>query len=153
MLLGGTELASEQTRPRQSTSVVMPSTLIEVRRSYTLEQEARIIEAVHSALIEGFKIPQGDRCIRLVTHEPHRFVVPEDKRQPELYTLVTISAFSGRSLEAKRRLYQSLIRHLAGVGIPADHIKIMLNEIPGENWGLAGGKPGSEIDLGYNVEI
>ncbi|MBT0962109.1 tautomerase family protein [Denitromonas iodatirespirans] len=131
----------------------MPSTLIEVRRSYSPEQEVGLIEAVQAALVEGFKIPQDDRCIRLVTYEPHRFVVPQDKSQPELYTLVTVSAFSGRSLEAKRNLYRALVLRLSEVGIPSDHVKIMINEVPRENWGLAGGKPGSEIDLDYEVEV
>ena len=131
----------------------MPSTIIEVRRSYSPDQEGLIIEAVQSALIEGFKIPQDDRCVRLLTHEPHRFIVPQSKSQPEFYTLVTVSAFSGRSLEAKRSLYQAMVRRLGEVGIPADHVKIMLNEIPRENWGLRGGKPGSEIDLGFKVEV
>jgi phenylpyruvate tautomerase PptA (4-oxalocrotonate tautomerase family) len=131
----------------------MPSTIIEVRRSYSPEQEGQIIEAVQSALIEGFKIPQDDRCVRLLTYEPHRFIIPQGKSQPEFYTLVTVSAFSGRSLEAKRNLYQAMVRRLGEVGIPADHVKIMLNEIPRENWGLAGGKPGSEIDLGFKVEV
>lgn len=131
----------------------MPSTIIEVRRGYSPEQEGRIVEAVQSALIEGFKIPQDDRCVRLLTHEPHRFIVPHGKSQPELYTLVTVSAFSGRSLEAKRNLYQAIVRHLGEARIPADHVKIMLIEIPRENWGLAGGKPGSEVDLGFRVEV
>jgi hypothetical protein len=131
----------------------MPSTLIEVRRSYSPKQESQIIEAVQAALIEGFKIPQDDRCVRLLTHEAHRFVVPQAKSQPDFYTLVTVSAFSGRSLEAKRNLYRAMVHRLAEVGIPADHIKIMLIEIPRENWGLAGGKPGSEIDLGFKVEV
>lgn len=131
----------------------MPSTIIEVRRAYTAEQEVQIIEAVQAALIESFKIPDGDRCIRLVTHEPHRFIFPPGRNQPELYTLVTVSAFSGRSLEAKRNLYQAIVRRLAELGIPPDHVKIMLNEIPRENWGLAGGKPASEVDLGFKVEV
>jgi phenylpyruvate tautomerase PptA (4-oxalocrotonate tautomerase family) len=131
----------------------MPSTIIEVRRSYSPKQEDQIVEAVQAALIEGFKIPPDDRCVRLLTHEPHRFIVPPAKSQPDFYTLVTVSAFSGRSLEAKRNLYQAMVRRLGEVGIPADHIKIMLNEIPRENWGLAGGKPGSEIDLGFKVEV
>jgi phenylpyruvate tautomerase PptA (4-oxalocrotonate tautomerase family) len=131
----------------------MPSTIVEVRRSYSAQQEGQIIEAVHAALIEGFKIPKDDRCVRLLAHEPHRFIVPQGKSQPEFYTLVTVSAFSGRSLEAKRNLYQAMVRRLAEVGIPPDHVKIMLNEIPRENWGLAGGKPGSEIDLGFKVEV
>jgi len=44
----------------------MPSTVIEVRRSYPPEQATSIVEAVHAALVEGFKIPDEDRCVRLV---------------------------------------------------------------------------------------
>jgi phenylpyruvate tautomerase PptA (4-oxalocrotonate tautomerase family) len=131
----------------------MPSTVIEVRKQYTPEHEARIIEAVHGALHEAFKIPIEDRCVRLVTYAPHRFICPQSKEQPELYTLVTVSAFSGRSLEAKRALYQAMVRRLEGEGIPRDHVKIKLVEIPRENWGLAGGQVGSEIDPGYPVTV
>ena len=37
----------------------MPSVLIEVRRSYTQEQEVAIMEAVHAALRHAFKILPG----------------------------------------------------------------------------------------------
>ena len=131
----------------------MPSTIIEVRRQYSPEDETRLIEAVQAALVEGFKIPAADRCVRLVTHEPHRFICSPKRTQPELYTLVTVTAFSGRSLDAKRNLYRAVVQRLEEVGIPPDHVKIMLLELPRENWGLAGGKPGSEIDLGFKVEV
>src|SRR5262245_50735601 len=130
----------------------MPSTIVEVRRRYTAEQESRILEAVHAALVEGFKIPQTDRCVRLVVHEPHRFICPPDRSQPEFYTLISVSAFSGRSLEAKRNLYLAMVRRLSELGIPQDHVKIILNEVPRENWGLRGGKPASDIDLGFKVD-
>jgi phenylpyruvate tautomerase PptA (4-oxalocrotonate tautomerase family) len=131
----------------------MPSTTIEVRTTYSPEQEIRLIEAVHAALIEGFKIPADDRCVRLVSHAPHRFICPPDRSRPELYTLVTVAAFSGRSLDAKRNLYQAIVRNLAECGIPEDHVKIILNEVPRENWGLRGGQPASEIDLGFAVNV
>lgn len=131
----------------------MPSTVVEVRRSYTPHHEATIIEAVHGALVEAFRIPLDDRCVRLVTHEPHRFICPAGKSQPERYTVVTVSAFSGRSLEAKRNLYQAIVRRLAEEGIPRDCVTIMLLEIPRENWGVAGGQVASEIDLGFTVEV
>jgi phenylpyruvate tautomerase PptA (4-oxalocrotonate tautomerase family) len=131
----------------------MPSTLVEVRRQYAPEQEARIIEAVQAALVEGFKIPVEDRCVRLITHEPHRFIASPKKSQPEFYTLVTVSAFSGRSVDAKRNLYQAIVRRLAEEGIPRDCVTIMLVEIPRENWGLAGGQVASEIDLGFKVDV
>lgn len=41
----------------------MPSVLIEVRQLYTPEQEMAIMEAVHSALREAFKILPGDRNV------------------------------------------------------------------------------------------
>ncbi len=131
----------------------MPSTTIEIRRKYTVEQEVQIIEAVQAALVEGFKIPEGDRCVRLVVHEPHRFIALSRLSQPDLYTVITISAFLGRSLEAKRNLYQGIVNRLAALGIPPDHTKILLNEIPRENWGLQGGKPASEIELNFKIEV
>ncbi|HET8731130.1 MAG TPA: tautomerase family protein [Moraxellaceae bacterium] len=131
----------------------MPSTVIEVRRSYTAEQEVQIIESVQAALVEGFRIPEGDRCVRLVVHEPHRFIAPLRLSQPDRYTVVTVSAFLGRSLAAKRHLYQGIVQRLSAHGIPPDHVKIVLNEIARENWGLRGGIPASEIDLGFKVDV
>jgi phenylpyruvate tautomerase PptA (4-oxalocrotonate tautomerase family) len=131
----------------------MPSTIIEVRRNYTAEQEVEIIEAVQAALVDGFKIPPGDRCVRLVVHEPHRFIALSRLSQPDRYTVITVSAFQGRSLDAKRHLYKGIVDRLAPLGIPPDHTKIMLNEIPRENWGLRGGVPASEIELGFKIEV
>lgn len=54
----------------------MPNAEIEIRRQYTPDQEESIIDAVHAAMIEGLKIPEGDKTIRLVVHEPHRFPAP-----------------------------------------------------------------------------
>ena len=80
----------------------MPSVLIEVRRRYSVEQELALMEAVHAALREAFKIVPGDKNVRLLVHEPHRFACPPDRAQPELYTHISIDAFAGRSLDAKR---------------------------------------------------
>ena len=131
----------------------MPSTVIEVRRSYSPEQEAHIVEAVHAALVEGFRIPEEDRCVRLVTYEPHRFICSPKLEQPERYTVVTVTAFTGRSLDAKRNLYRGIVERLAEQGIPPSHVKIILNEVPRENWGLRGGNPAPEVELGFKVEV
>lgn len=131
----------------------MPSTLIEIRRACSPEQETQLIEAVQAALVEGFKIPAEDRCVRLIAYEPHRFIHPPRLSRPERYTLVTVTAFSGRTIEAKRRLYRAIVDRLGALDIPADHVKIILNEVERENWGLRGGQPGSEIDLGFKVDV
>ena len=131
----------------------MPSVLIEVRQQHAPEGESRIMEAVHSALREAFKIPAADRNVRLLVHGPHRFQCPPDRKQPELYTHISIDAFAGRSIDAKRNLYKRIVENLEATGIPRDHVKILLREIPRENWGLGGGKPGSEVELGFLVEV
>ena len=131
----------------------MPSVLVEIRKEYSQEQEVALLEAVHSALREAFKIPEGDRNMRLIVHAPHRLVCPPDREHPELYTDVSIDCFAGRSVDAKRNLYQAIVRNLEILGIPGSHVKILLREIPKENWGIRGGQAACDVDLGFKVEI
>ena len=131
----------------------MPSVLIEVRQLYTPEQEMAIMEAVHSALREAFKILPGDRNVRLIAHEPHRFECPPNRAKPESYTHISIDAFAGRSLDAKRNLYKGIVNNLEPSGIPKDHVKILLREIQKENWGIRGGQAGCDVDLGFKVDV
>jgi phenylpyruvate tautomerase PptA (4-oxalocrotonate tautomerase family) len=131
----------------------MPSVLIEVRRQLTQEQEVAIMEAVHLALREAFKILPGDKNARLIVHEPHRFACPPERTQPHLYTHISIDAFVGRSLDAKRMLYKTIVTNLAVLGIPVDHVKIVLRDIPKENFGIRGGKAGCDVELGYKIDV
>ena len=129
----------------------MPNANIEVRHRYTPEEEAGIIEAVHAAMMEGLKIPEWDKTVRLVVHEPRYF--PQAPGKDERYTLVDIDLFSERSLESKKALYQAIVKNLEPYGIPGDQIKILLRESPPENWGIRGGIPASEVDLGFEVNV
>jgi phenylpyruvate tautomerase PptA (4-oxalocrotonate tautomerase family) len=131
----------------------MPLTTIEVRTTYTQQQESAIIEAVQSALIEGFKIPLDDRNISLVVHSPHRMIVSPALAQPERRTVVSMDVFPGRSLDAKRALYKAIVVRVEPLGIPRDHVSICLREIPFDNWGLRGGQAASDVHLGFNVNV
>jgi len=131
----------------------MPSVLIEVRRQYTQEQEIALMEAVHRALREAFKILPGDKNVRLIVHEPHRFACPPEREKPEVYTHISIDAFAGRSLEAKRNLYRTIVNNLEPFGIPKDHVKILLREITKENWGIRGGQAGCDVELGFKIDV
>ena len=130
----------------------MPSTLIEVRRPYTPEQEVAIINAVHESLVAAFRIPREDRHIRLATFEPHRMVNGLEDGRADAHTRVTIDCFSGRSIEAKRHLYREIVERLEVIGIPRDGVSILLRESPLENWG-AGGRAASDYDLGFTVNV
>ena len=131
----------------------MPSVLIEIRRTCAPEQETALMEAVHAALVSAFRILPTDRNVRLTVHAPHRFACPPHLAQPELYTHVSIDAFAGRSLDAKRALYRAIVANLEPRGIPKDHVKILLRELPRENWGIRGGQAACDVELGFKVDV
>jgi phenylpyruvate tautomerase PptA (4-oxalocrotonate tautomerase family) len=37
--------------------------------------------------------------------------------------------------------------------VPETEVKTVLIEVPPENWGLQGGVPASELDLGFEIEV
>src|SRR3977135_294427 len=90
-------------------SAQMPYVLIEVRREYSEAEEVALMDAVHGALERAFRIPPSDRHVRLLAHEPHRFACPPGKAQPDRYTQVSVDAFAGRSIDAKRALYRQIV--------------------------------------------
>ncbi len=131
----------------------MPTVLIETRLPRPPADEVAIIDAVHAALVDAFRIPATDRELRLIQHAPHRMTCPPDRAQPELFTIITIDAFAGRSIEAKRVLYRAIVARLTPLGIPGDHVLTVLREHPLENWGLRGGRAGCDVELGFNVQV
>ena len=124
---------------------------IEVRKSRSATEIADLIDAVYQALREALKVPEGDCQIRYIEHKPEHFAVPSGK--PENYTLVEITLFPGRSLDAKRKLYQSIVRRFGELGIVPSDIVIVLNEPSLDNWGIRGGVPASEIDIGFKLDV
>jgi len=128
----------------------MPNTLIATRAGWITEPGA-VIDAVQSALREALKIPEGDRTLRLIEHPPSHFAVPPGRG--EKFTLIEVTMFSGRSMSAKRALYQAIVRNLAAFDVPPSDIKITLIEAPPENWGLRCGLPASETDLGFKIDV
>jgi len=129
----------------------MPLARIEVRKHRPPEEAAALMEAVYLAQREALKVPEGDSNIRYVEHRPEHFAVPPGKS--ENYTLVEITLFPGRSLAAKKVLYQGIVRRFGKLGIAPEDVFIVLNEPPLDNWGLRGGQAASEIDLGFNLKV
>ncbi|HEY0329499.1 MAG TPA: tautomerase family protein [Rhodopseudomonas sp.] len=128
----------------------MPSVSI-VTGEWARGREAELIEAVQSAMVSAIKIPDWDRDVTVDLYEPTRRAVPTGKS--ERFTRVEVKLFSGRSIEAKRALYRAIVDNLAALGVPELETKIILVEVPSHNWGLRGGIPGSEIEIGFKVEV
>lgn len=129
----------------------MPIAKIETCRARPAEEVAALIEAVYLAQREALKVPEDDRQIRYVEHRPEHFPVPPGKTAN--YTFVEFILFPGRSLQAKRALYASVVRRFGEIGIAPTDIIIVLHEPPLENWGIRGGQPASEVDLGFEVKV
>ena len=128
----------------------MPSTRI-TTGTWARASEQEVIAAVQSALLSALKIPDNDRDVVIDIYEAAARIVPTGRS--EHYTRIEVVMFSGRSLDAKRSLYQALVANLSALGVPATEIKIILHEVPAENLGLRGGHPASEIDLGFKVDV
>jgi len=128
----------------------MPIVKIEVCRSRPPEEVAALIEAVYQAQLIALKLPEDDKQIRYVEHRREHFPVPPGKS--ENYTFVEYQLFPGRSLEAKRKLYQGIVQRFGKLGIAPADIIIVLHEPPLENWGIRG-LPASEVDLGFSLNV
>lgn len=127
----------------------MPSTRIETTAGWIAEPAA-LIAAVQDAIVEGIRIPAGDRDIRLLEYPAHSFAAPHGKGLR--YTVVELSMFTGRSLDAKRRLYAAVATAFERFGLPASDLKVIVHDVPRENWGL-GGKAATDIEIGFTVEV
>lgn len=128
----------------------MPNTTIETRTGWIADATA-VNGAVQSALREALHLPEWDRTLRLIEHASDHFAVPPG-RGPQ-FTLIEVTTFSGRSMAAKRALYRAIVRNLGRLGVPPDDIKITLIEVPPENWGIRGGQPASDVELGFKIDV
>jgi hypothetical protein len=128
----------------------MPSGRI-VTGEWARGREREFIEAVQSAMLSAIKIPEWDRDVVLDLYEESRRITPTGKS--ERYTRVEIELFAGRSLKAKRELYRIIVANLSKLGVPDMEIKTILIEVPAPNWGIRGGLPASEVQLGFKVDV
>jgi len=123
-----------------------------MRKGKTPEYKKALLDGVHAALVEAFRIPDGDRIQRLYESEPENLEISSNKTED--FVLIELTVFKGRSLEAKRNLYRSIIANLGkNPGIKAGDILIVINEPPLENWGVMGGLPASEADIGFDINV
>lgn len=128
----------------------MPSVRI-VTGEWARGHEMALIEAVQSAMLSAIKIPEWDRDVVVDLYDRTRRIVPTGSS--ERFTRIEIELFSGRSIDAKRDLYRSIVEKLAGLGVPELETKIILIEVPMQNWGLRGGLPASEMEISFKVNV
>jgi len=129
----------------------MPLVRIEILKGKSTDYKRAVVDGVHSALVEAFKIPDDDRNHKLYELDAENFEFPNNKSNQ--FTSIELTVFKGRSFEAKKLLYSAIVRNLKNnPGISGNDILIILNEPPMENWGV-NGIPANEIDLGFKINV
>ena len=130
----------------------MPLVRITIRTGKSALYRKALLDGVHEALRDAFRIPDQDRHQMLVELDEDHFEIPPHRSGNMV--VVEITAFKGRSNEAKKHLYRTIIDNFAkNPGIAGDDVLIVVHEPPLENWGIRGGKPANEVQLGFKVEV
>lgn len=120
-------------------------------RSYLAPLRTQISETICSCMFDGISYPIEKKFHRFLLLEPEDFIFPEDRSYK--YTILEISMFEGRSVEAKRALIQLLFdRFSTNCKISSQDLEITIFETPKHNWGFRG-KAGDEHSLNYAVKI
>ena len=111
----------------------------------------KVSNAIHEALVESLAYPKEKIFQRFIPLEKENFIYPADRS--DLYTIIEISMFEGRSKEAKKAFILKLIQNIhlqCGIGI--NDIEITIFETPKENWGIRG-QNADELVLNYKVNV
>ena len=120
-------------------------------RSSIERNRTKLSEAIHQAVVEALNYPAEKRFQRFIRLEAEDFLFPADRTQD--YTIIEISMFTGRSIEAKKALIRTLFKNIKHVcGISPHNIEITIFETPRENWGIRG-MCGDELTLNYKVDV
>jgi phenylpyruvate tautomerase PptA (4-oxalocrotonate tautomerase family) len=110
-------------------------------------------DAIHSCVVEALQFPQDKRAHRFFPLDRANFFIPGGQGRTDRYTIIEISLFEGRTVEARKHLIRLLFERIqAAVQISPADLEITLTETPRHNWGFRG-QTGDEIGLNYKVDV
>jgi phenylpyruvate tautomerase PptA (4-oxalocrotonate tautomerase family) len=127
----------------------MPLVHVHLRAGRPAPEKKAILDAVHAALVDAFKIPEHDR--NQLLHEYAEGSL--ESRHGAGAVFVELVVFPGRSLDAKRKLYAGIAARLGRAGVDPQQVLVVLHEPPLESWGIRGGKAAVDVDLGFALDV
>jgi len=111
----------------------------------------QVSDVIHSCVVDALQYPPDKRAHRFFPLEREEFFYPPGRT--ESYTIIEISMFEGRSVEAKKALIRLLFERFAAVlNIGPQDVEVTIFETPMHNWGFRG-LPGDEHALNYKVNV
>lgn len=121
-----------------------------ITTNFLLEDEKEFIDSFHEIMMNVLKIPEDDRQI-VLEQKTEGFYQPTNSSGK--YIIIEIKMFAGRSLDAKKKLFKELFALANSLGVVDSNMNVILEDIEKENWGIRGGQPASEVDLGFNTNV
>jgi phenylpyruvate tautomerase PptA (4-oxalocrotonate tautomerase family) len=113
--------------------------------------KAMLSDVIHSCVVEALQYPEDKRAHRFFPLDPSDFYFPVGRT--ERYTIIEISMFEGRSIQAKKHLLRLLMERIhEQLGIAKQDIEVTITETPKHNWGIRG-LPGDEVGLNYKIDV
>ncbi|MBC2582264.1 tautomerase family protein [Clostridium sp. DJ247] len=107
--------------------------------------KGKLSDIIHSCVAEAFQFPENKRFHRFFPLDKDNFYFL--KERTEHYTIIEISIFEGRSIDAKKKLIRLLFERIQKeLNISPNDIEITIFETPKHNWGIRG-LPGDELNL------
>ncbi|MCV4232670.1 tautomerase family protein [Virgibacillus sp. LDC1] len=111
----------------------------------------QLSEVIHACVVEAFELPADKKFHRFFPMNGEDFHFPDGRT--DRYTVIEISVFEGRAVEAKKHLIRLLFERIQNtLHIAPQDVEITIFETPQHNWGIRG-LPGDELALGYKVNI
>jgi hypothetical protein len=129
----------------------MPDILVEVRGPWLEGKQTAFLEAVHQAVVQALETPDEEPLARLIEHRVDSYLTP--RSAGERFTRIEIVLFQGRSIDAKRKLYQAMVQNLRPFDVPPPDVKVVLLETTPENVGFRGGQAACDVELGYSTQV
>ena len=115
------------------------------------KNKSKMSDVLHSCIVDAFKFPADKKFHRFFPMDADNFVFPASRSSK--YTVIEVSLFEGRSIEAKKELIRLIYKRFEEqLDIVANDIEITLFETPKCNWGIRG-LPGDELELNYKVNV
>jgi hypothetical protein len=111
----------------------------------------QLSDVIHGCVMEALQYPADKRAHRFFPLDRSDFFYPAGRT--DRYTIIELSMFEGRSVEAKKRLIRLLFERVSReCGMLPQDLEITIFETPKHNRGFRG-LPGDEHALNYRVEV
>lgn len=106
---------------------------------------------IHSCMVDALEYPLDKKFHRFFPMDKEDFYFASERT--ESYTVIEISMFEGRTIQAKKQLVKLLFERINNkLNISPQDVEITIFETPKHNWGIRG-LPGDELALNYKVNI